>query len=413
MNKIIYLFGILCITTFMQQPTNAQNDYVGSSQFFDIVGEWVNNDTTEKRIARMEISKTIVNSYRMLPYFDLNGSEFPSNEVKLTISEELMCYETKLMQAQCMIMPMKTPAGEQLRVYSIIIDPNGSWTGVAVDVLHKSKKSKAIAEEDNLLIGPSFDPWTLEGSWMNEWEEDMKIPRFNIYTKEGELYCQPYKLFQKNNKVKALGEYKMENLKLDDGTQMVKWVENGLETQMRLRPIMEEWQVVGVDMIVEEVYEDGTPKRIYRQFFVKDPDAEIKALAEKLIATLEGGWENIDPNAATLRLNIFDSEIRVWVNCQDEKDGCSLGTQKVLEPIYEGLIGTEFTTFSTNRTLEIDTELEVNTSDELPNFMVLTTVIEDIEGMRPIQVRSEVFKRQGHIISGEVSELIELQDGRK
>lgn len=410
MNKIIYLLIILCITAFTQQSINAQNEYVGSTQFFDIAGEWVNTDTTEKRIARMEISKTIVNTYRMLPYFDLNGSEFPSNEVKLSLSEELMCYETKLMQAQAMIMPMKTPAGEQLRVYSVIVDPNGSWVGIEVDVLHKVEKLKLNA---NLGIGPSFDPWTLEGSWMNEWEEDMKIPRFNIYAKEGELYCQPYRLFLKNNKVKAIGEFKIENLKLDDGTQMVKWVENGLETQMRLRPIMEDWQVIGVDMIVEEVYEDGAPKRIYRQFFVKDPDAEIKAAAEKLIATLEGNWENIDPNAATLRLNIFDSEIRVWVNCQDEKEGCSLGTQKVLEPIYEGLIGTEFATFSTNRTLEIDTELEVNLNEELPNFMVLTTVIEDLEGLRPIQVRSEVFKRKGHVISGAVNELIELQDGRR
>ncbi|MFK7908028.1 MAG: hypothetical protein AB8B69_23055, partial [Chitinophagales bacterium] len=117
-----------------------------------------------------------------------------------------------------------------------------------------------------------------------------------------------------------------------------------------------------------------------------------------------------DPNAATLRLNIYDSEIRVWVNCQDEDDGCSLGTQKVLEPIYEGLIGTEFATFSTNRTLEIDTELEVNPADELPNYMVLTTVIEDLEGMRPIQVRSEVFKRKGHIVSGEVEELLNQQE---
>ncbi|MEZ4884372.1 MAG: hypothetical protein R3E32_06490 [Chitinophagales bacterium] len=407
MNRFIYFFVVACIFA-STQPINAQNEYVGSSQFFDIAGEWVNNDTVTKRISKMEISKTIVNTYRSLPYFDLGGIGVPFQEVKLDISEKLMCYETKLMEAQCMIMPMKTPAGEQLRVYSIIVDPNGSWIGVSTDVLHRD-----VVKTNDLLIGPSFDPWTLEGSWMNEWEEDMKIPRFNIYSKNNELYCQPYKLMKQNNKVKAMGEYKMENLKLGDGTQLVKWVDNSLETQLRIRPIMEDWQVVGIDMIVEEVYEDGVPKSVYRQFFVKDPDAEVKALAEKLIATLDGSWENIDPNAATLRLNIFDSEIRVWVNCQDEKDGCSLGTQKVLEPIYEGLIGTEFTTFSTNRTLEIDTELEVNPPDELPNFMVLTTVIEDIEGIRPIQVRSEIFMRKGHVISGDVEEMMEMQEGKR
>ncbi|MGB1241819.1 MAG: hypothetical protein ACPG49_04820 [Chitinophagales bacterium] len=411
MIRIIYLFVILCITAFTFKPSNAQNEYVGSSQFFDISGEWVNKDTVTKRISRVEISPTIVNTYRMVPYFALGDLERPFDEVKLSISEELMCYETRLLDAQCMIMPMKTPAGEQLRVYSIIVDPNGSWTGVAVDVLHKTTEKVAT---DDLLIGPSFDPWTLEGSWMNEWEEDMTIPRFNIFTKDNELYCQPYKLYKKNNKIKAMGEYKVENLKSDDGTQLIKWEDNGLVAELRIRPIMQDWQVTGIDMIVEEVYDDGTPKKIYRQFFIKDPDAEIKAAAEKLIATLDGNWENIDPSAATLRLNIFDSEIRVWVNCQDEQNGCSLGTQKVLEPIYEGLIGTEFTTFSTNRTLEIDTELEVNPSDTNPNFMVLTTVIEDIEGMRPIQVRSEVFKRKGHIISGEVNEAENgLEDGRK
>ncbi len=405
MIRFTYLLAILFVVVSTHPTITAQNEYVGSSQFFDIAGVWVNNDTVTKRISRMEINKTIVNTYRSLPYFDLNGNEFPFEEVKLNISEELMCYETKLMEAQCMIMPMKTPAGEQLRVYSIIIDPNGAWSGVAIDVLHRENR-----KVNDLLIGPSFDPWTLEGAWLNEWEEDMKIPRFNIYSKENELYCQPYKLYKRNNKVKSLGEYKLENLKLDDGTQMVKWLDNGVETELRVCPIMEDWQVVGIDVIVEEVYKDGGPKSIYRQFFVKDPDAEVKAAAEKLIATLDGGWENIDPNAATLRLNIYDSEIRVWVNCQDEDDGCSLGTQKVLEPIYEGLIGTEFTTFSTNRTLEIDTELEVNPEDELPNYMVLTTVIEDLEGMRPIQVRSEVFKRKGHIISGEVEDLINQQE---
>jgi len=405
MIKFTYFIAMLFVVVFAHPPIIAQNEYVGSSQFFDIAGTWVNNDTVTKRISKMEVNKTIVNTYRSLPYFDLSGSEFPFEVVKLDISEKLMCYETKLMEAQCMIMPMNTPAGEQLRVYSIIVDPNGSWTGVAIDVLQRENRTV-----NDLLIGPSFDPWTLEGAWLNEWEEDMKIPRFNIYQKENELYCQPYKLYKRNNKVKSIGEYKLENLKLDDGTQLVTWEDNGVETKLRVRPIMEDWQVVGIDVIVEEVYVDGGPKSIYRQFFVKDPDAEVKAAAEKLIATLDGGWENIDPNAATLRLNIYDSEIRVWVNCQDKDDGCSLGTQKVLEPIYEGLIGTEFTTFSTNRTLEIDTELEVNPTDELPNFMVLTTVIEDLEGMRPIQVRSEVFKRKGHIISGEVEDLIEQQE---
>lgn len=411
MIRFTYLLAILCLVASIC-PINAQSnsEYVGSSQFFDISGTWVNNDTVNKRVTKVEISKTIVNTYRMVPYFDLlGGLERPFDEVKLHISEELMCYETKLMEAQCMIMPMKTPSGEQLRIYSIIIDPNGFWTGMAVDVLQR----QGNASGNDGLIGPSFDPWTLEGSWVNEWEEDMKIPQFKIYPKDGELYCQPYKLYLKNNKIKSLGEFKLEDLKADDGSQMVTFVENGLESKLRVRPIMEDWQVTGIDVLVEEVYEDGAPKSVYRQFFVKDPDAEIKEAAEKLIATLEGNWENMDPSAATLRLNIYDSEIRVWVNCQDEEDGCSLGTQKVLEPIYEGLIGTEFTTFSTNRTLEIDTELEVNMSDELPNFMVLTTIIEDLEGIRPMQVRSEVFKRKGHIISGEVEDLSGVQEGKR
>ncbi len=411
MIRFTYLLAILClVVTFCPLHAQSDSEYVGSSQFFDISGTWVNNDSVNKRIAKVEIRKTIVNTYRMIPYFDLlGGVERPFDEVRLDISEELMCYETKLMEAQCMIMPMKTPAGEQLRIYSIIIDPNGFWTGMAIDVLHREQ---GFSAND---IGPSFDPWTLEGSWVNEWDEDIKIPRFKIYSKDNELYCQPYKLLRKNNKikVKALEEYKLEDLKSTEGTQMVKWTENSLVTKLRIRPIMEDWQVVGIDMLVEEIYEDDAPKSVYRHFFVKDPNAELKEAAEKLIATLEGNWENMDPSAATLRLNIYDSEIRVWVNCQDEEEGCSLGSQKVLEPIYEGLIGTEFTTFSTNRTLELDTELEVNASEELPNFMVLTTVIEDLEGYRPIRVRSEVFKRKGHIISGEVENLTEMQEGKR
>ena len=43
--------------------------YVGSSQFFDIAGDWVNNgDTATRRITRMNVSATIVNTYRIYPH---------------------------------------------------------------------------------------------------------------------------------------------------------------------------------------------------------------------------------------------------------------------------------------------------------------------------------------------------------
>lgn len=55
--------------TVNDEPENtdgtAPNRYIGSSQFFDISGEWVNENVTSKRISKMEITKTIVNTYRL------------------------------------------------------------------------------------------------------------------------------------------------------------------------------------------------------------------------------------------------------------------------------------------------------------------------------------------------------------
>ena len=56
-------------------------------------------------------------------------------------------------------------------------------------------------------------------------------------------------------------------------------------------------------------------------------------------------------------------------------------------------VGALFTTMATSRSVEIETDLDVNKGMSKPRVIVITTTIEDIEGLKAPTLYTEVFRR--------------------
>lgn len=438
---------LLYVLFFLGCSLDGFGQYVGSSQFFNLTGEWINTDANAQRINRIEILPTLVNTYRIRPYYALGKKELPGKLSKLEVSEKELAYVATLAQARCLIMPMDINGTKTLKIYSFIVDPSGTLDGIVIDYMVRkeptetalqSKKpekgkvklltkpqkpdtstadtsniAKAEVPSDSSAIAPQPQPQKQEkpkkqptrtvfqsteliGYWVNEWEEDQIIPRFQVMAVEdGSLMVRPYRI--EGVKSKAIGEFKL--IREETGAEhYTEWTIGATSSTMRFRPIIQEGKLVGIDMIIEEAYLNGKPKGIHRQFFVPDPYATEVAAAEQLIKALEGTWMNMDPSGATHKIHIHDGDIEVWVNDSEKDIQVTLG-KKVMQRMGENLVGAVIVSMASTRTVVIDPNLEVNSSLLEPNIMVLNTQIDDIEGIKMSRMRSEVFKRKGTIIS--------------
>lgn len=404
----------------------APKEYVGSQEFFDISGSWVNINDSSKRISKLDVRQTIVNTYRIRPYFTLGASLFAANEVPLLISEEEMAYVTTLMEAKCMVMPMKVGNTEQLKIYSIIVDPAGRWTGMAKDIMVRStNESNSLSDLTSTSTATTEDSTTaksesttknttphppkkvnidwlqsnsLHNYWINEWSEGITIPRFQFLRENGKITkVRLYRII--NEKTRNIGDFPVSNFEEKTQSIVVEWVDRGvLQNTMYLRPIQDNMQqVVGIDMIVEETFYDGAPQNIFRQFFVPDPDAERIVAAEALVKDLEGEWLNVVPTSPTSRLVINDGDIEIWVNCKNagqESNECLIG-KKELKPTKGSTIGCFMKHMASTRQVEIDVDLAVNDYfEDTHHIIAVNMFIENIEGVRPTEMRTEVFIRK-------------------
>lgn len=416
------LFWFLMSLPFYQVKVQAQDDllvsdtemmpsknrYIGSSQFFDISGVWVNENDQTRRIAKMEISKTIVNTYRLQPFFALGDKELPIQEVPLDISERELLYVTNILEAKCMVLPITVDNQQKLKVYSIIVNPAGLWTGMATDVMVRrsdvAPKSTRTNDSMSLVKKDGFSALNeMKGYWINEWENNVIIPRFQLIDDGKKL--TKLKLYRMiNGKAKNIGEYNFAGQDSTDYTQVVEWWEGELKNIMRLRPLRFDGNTVGIDMVMEEIYREGAPKNIFRQFFVKDPNAEKKEAAELVIKSLEGEWINLNPKSPTTRVYInSEGEAEIWGRCDSSPDGQCQISKKELAPMNDNMVGFTAESMSFYRTVEIDIDLDINHyfKNASPQIFTLSTEIEDIEGIKMPIMRTEVFKRKGAIIPPE------------
>ncbi|OWY19341.1 hypothetical protein C7N43_01000 [Sphingobacteriales bacterium UPWRP_1] len=395
--------------TVNDEPENtdgtAPNRYIGSSQFFDISGEWVNENVTSKRISKMEITKTIVNTYRLQPYFALGGKELPTQEVPLDISERELVYLGNILEAKCMVMPFTVDNQQKLKVYSIIVNPSGLWTGMATDVMVRRKDAapKSAQVKTPVAKETAFSAADeLAGYWLNEWNNNIIIPRFQLLAEGNKLVkIKLYRMI--NGKARNIGEYNVVKQDSTDYTQIVEWWDGELKNIMRLRPIRIDGISKGLDMVVEEVYKDGAPKNIFRQFFVKDPEAEKKEAAEIIIKALEGDWVNVNPKSPTTRIHIAESEAELWGRCDSSPDGQCLLVKKELTAMSDDMVGFVAESMSFIRTVEIDVNLDVNKyfKNMPPQVFTISTDIEDMEGIKMPVMITEVFKRKDKLIPRE------------
>jgi len=386
-----------------------QNKYIGSTQFYDISGAWVNENPNSRRIARMEISKTIVNTYRLQPYFALGEKELPTAEVPLDISERELLYVTNILEAKCMVLPITVDNRQKLKVYSIIVNPAGLWTGMATDIMVRAKNapSKSMRATDARLPMPEPPQFSalkeMQGYWVNEWENNVIIPRFQLLDDGNKL--TKLKLYRMiNGKARNIGEYDLTKSDSTDYSQVAEWWEGELKNIMRIRPIRLNGFTTGLDVVVEEIYREGAPKNIFRQFFIKDPNAEKKEAAEQVIKSLQGEWVNVNPKSPTTRVQINEEgEAEIWGRCDTGIDGQCLIVKKELTAMNDEMVGFAVESMSFLRTVEIDINLEVNSyfKNQPPQVFTLSTEIEDLEGVKMPVMRTEVLKRKGKVIPPE------------
>ena len=390
------------------EPVVAKNRYIGSTQFFDISGVWVNESDQTRRIAKMDITKTIVNTYRLQPYFALGDKELPIQEASLDISERELLYITNILEAKCMVLPITVDNQQKLKVYSIIVNPSGLWTGMATDVMVRrsdiAPKSYRISDSTATDGIPGFSAvQEMKGYWLNEWENNVIIPRFQILEDGNKL--TKLKLYRMvNGKAKNIGEYDFVNQDSTDYTQIVEWWEGELKNIMRIRPIRLAGQTTGLDVVMEEIYREGAPKNIFRQFFIKDPNAEKKEAAELVIKSLEGEWINLNPKSPTTRVHVSEEgEAEIWGRCDSSPDGQCLISKKELSAMDDNMVGFTAESMSFYRIVEIDIDLDINHyfKNTPPQIFTLNTEIEDMEGVKMPIMRTEVFKRKGKIIPPE------------
>lgn len=245
------------------QSTFAPKFYVGSSQFFDLSGEWINeNKDTTRRIDKLEIYTTIVNTYRAVPYFSLGGGKsFPTQEVQLVVSEREMAYVTNILEAKCMIMPVIINGQQKLRVYSIIVNPAGTWLGVITDLLVRKNANTTTSTPNNL------QPNDMIGYWINEWKENQSIPKIQIFKNtEGKMIFKIFRMIAE--KAKPIGEFPITK-ETPDHTQIIEWKDGELITKFNFRPEFLNNKLAGFDLIIEEVYATAHPETFSGSFLPK------------------------------------------------------------------------------------------------------------------------------------------------
>lgn len=442
---VFSLFNHLNSTLFAQTKTKK---YIGSSQFFDIAGEWINKgDTTTKRITQMAISTTIVNTYRIRPYFKVGKKELPIPSTPIQVSEVELCYTGLIADAKCFIVPTIIDNIQYLKVYSVIIDAAGRWTGMGIDILERKEDSKSSLKTspkdngqtstidlkkatdtpkidslgitnnntlipNNLLVAENnaetpkikktespiptytYNPKDLVGHWKNEWQYEQIITRLQVVNIEGRNHFKVYRLV--NDRERLVGTMPVIGTDKKDHAQITEFQEGELKSTYRFRPIILDNQLKGIDLTIEEFYTEGAPKGIFRQFFVLNPVGDKLSAAEELIKQLEGEWENIDAFSPTARLIIHDGESEVWA--KSDQTTTVLGKKPL--GYVEGqnsIVGTTILGSAFRRKIEIDTDLQINTylKKTEPQVMVITSHIEDIEGIRPTRIMTEVFRRKG------------------
>ena len=385
-NYILLFFTLF----FTQKKAFAQEQtyYIGSSQFFDISGEWINESQSEKRISRLKITRTIVNTYRMQPYFALGKKELPSQTVPLEISEAELAYIARVAEAKCMVLPMETDGKQKLKVYSIIITPDGIWTGLAIDELVRKSVNPP---KNNAKFNAAVE---MGDYWLNEWKDGQVITRFRLYAQNNRL--TKAKIYRREeDRERLIGEFPVTRI-ADDHTQIVEVLEGDVISTFYFRPIRINYQTEGIDLIVEEMYTDNAPKSVYRQFYRRDRHAARKEAAEEMIKKISGEWVNVVPTSPTSRIVIYDGEAEFWVNCDNNDTGeCRLG-KKEIKAMGSDMVGVVLPSMASVRTVEIDVNLQVNDyfKGQDPNVMAITTNIEDIEGIKMPIVRTEIFKRK-------------------
>ncbi len=363
--------------------SNFSKEYKGSKHFFNLVGEWENVAPRAKKVSKLHITSTIVNSYRVQPFFMIGTKVMPfPKQIPLTVSEEHLAYIAHLNATTIRVMPMKINGKDMLKVYYFVVDPEGQWTGLEMDVLVRKNSVPEAAPA-------GFGVESFHNHWKNEWTENEMLARSFIYKKDGSTYVKPYKI--KGGKPRLWGN-KEQRATYDPNTLTLttKMIGSGLTTKMTYHPIFEHGEMAGMDVIIEEIYSDGAPKQLTRQFLIPDSEGANEEWAERTIASIEGDWYNFDPNARTKRFNIDRGDMSLWVNCV-EKGGCGIGNRPVKR--IGNMVGPTFKTLTTIRTVEIETDLEVNRLSSKPQYLVINTTIEDMEGFKPPIKYTEVFKR--------------------
>ncbi len=398
---LLLISGTCCLDTVCY--AQSENPYVGSRQYFDISGTWVNEGTGKTRVAKMDINKTIVNTYRIVTYYALFGGapKAIGGEQPLVLSEEDVAYRATVNQSTIMVYPFRINGMDKLACYSLVIDPDGrTLSGKTLDIMVREQNASSA-------IGPSMQSYEMAGYWVNEWEDNMNISRLQVRQDDGEVLVEPFRIV--SNKHRSLGEHSLGKAQ-EDGTQVLDFAMNSVDATMFIRPVRDEsYRLLGLDVIVEEIFEDGIPKKIYRQFFVPDPEAQSKLAFEAKLRDLEGKWLNLDPTSPTHSLEIYDSDLEIFAKCDDPnptkcpRKVMSLG-RELLVNMGNGFIGYTAEAVTAVRTTEIDTDLDMNQAGEKPKVIALNILKEDKGGTRPPVYQTEIFIRKGVTISPDLYE---------
>ncbi len=391
---ILLVLACLAFNTLLN-PLMAQKYYIGSSQFFDISGQWINENPTKQLINTLEINTTIVKTYRCKAYYSIAGVDQESGNVPIEISEKELAYTAELLNSKCIITPVIIDNRRKLKIYRLVLDPGGMVTDITCETFIR------INEVVSPNISTFFSPTTeLPGYWVNEWEDNQIIPRFQIMSNGARLTnVKVYR--QIDDKQKSIGEFPI-RMEPDGKTHLVQWSDGDVEFFMNLRPIRSSKTTIGIDAIIQEKYADGTPKGLFRQFFVADPDARMTAASEKEIQSLEGEWENVVPTNPTTHIVIRDGDATISVKCA-EPEGCPLGTKTLKFAEEKDMLSVVIPSVASIYTIDIDSHLDVNAymKNEKPAIIVVTTKIEDVEGEKEPVLRTEIFTRKGVVIPPE------------
>ncbi len=376
------IIGGLTNLTLAQEPAD---EYIGGIHFFDIEGEWV-NEATEKRISRIVVKKTIVNTYRVSTYLAFGDSEEVFNKWEpLPISEENLAYNIEVASAECYIMPMIQGGKKILMIYSLIPDPDGGWIDKKIDVLVRQPDFTS-------LILPKTNIWELEGYWKSELMKGVVYSRIHVKQKNGSYFFDIYKMV--NGKERLLSEKRLKRSD-ENGTHIVEWVSKDGDRvyTLYIRPVMKDMQLSGLDIVGEQNYSDGIPKKVFRQFYVRDPDAMAKEELAESIKNLEGTWLNLDPKGATNKIVVEDGDMEVFVNC--EQGACPVGKGKLELQEDSQLIGSVTKRVLSYRITELETDLDMNKDADSPIVIVVDTTIEYYDENKDVEFFTEAFIKEG------------------